>query len=335
MSNIKISRDSQLLNKVVIVDGFPGCGKTMLSPIISSFNKVEIMQYAPVIEQAAELWGLNKIDDDVATSLIRMNADLLIYNVMMGRNTNCRPSDISSIFRDKPFRYLSRMLKKGDEIVPELIARNAPILHLTTHMLLPNAKPIFDALGDKLTFLEVVRHPLYMIIQQEKNFKMFEGVRNQHIRYSKNNKEYTFFNDGWEDKFDISNTYEKSIYSMKWYYDKLSSIRHHNCLIIPFEKFVKKPDEYMLRISKHISSAITKNVTTEMKKQKVPRGMLTDSPALKIYKRCGWKPPTGGSESDELEDRRNLIAENVSSDALAILDSICKAYTEKYINKEL
>ena len=97
---VRISRKQQLLHKVVIVNGVIGCGKSMVSPIISAFNRVEIMQFAFLIEQMCELWGINRIDSDVAESMIKMNADLLLYNVMMGRQTNCRPSDQSSIFMD-------------------------------------------------------------------------------------------------------------------------------------------------------------------------------------------------------------------------------------------
>ena len=63
---IRISREQQLLHKVVMVNGFPGCGKTMLSPIIAAFDCVEIWQAAFLIEQMCELWGINRIDSDVA-----------------------------------------------------------------------------------------------------------------------------------------------------------------------------------------------------------------------------------------------------------------------------
>ena len=36
---ISVSRDKTMLNKAVIVDGIPGCGKTLVSSIISSFKK--------------------------------------------------------------------------------------------------------------------------------------------------------------------------------------------------------------------------------------------------------------------------------------------------------
>lgn len=327
---MKITRSSRLLYKTVLVNGFPGCGKTMLSPIISAFNNVEIIQFPFLIEQVSELWGLKKIEDDVAESLIKMNADLLLYNAMMGRNTNCRPSDISSIFRNNPIKYLVRMFTKGDEKIPALIKKNKPILHLTTHMLLPNSEPLFNALGEDLFFIEVVRHPLYMLIQQEKNFQMFEGVRNQHVRYTVNNREYTFFTEGWEKEFLKCNSFEKSVYTMKWYFDKINSIKYKKCMIIPFEKFVKNPSPYMNEIACNLSSEISKNVKKEMIKQNVPRNILADAPALKIYKRCGWQAPIGDSETDELNVRRELISKNINEKVLSVLDELCDDYIKNY-----
>ena len=170
-SNFKISRKQQMLHKVVIIDGFPGCGKSMLSRIVSAFDRVEIMQYAYLIEQICRLHFLNRVDNDVAESMIRMNSDLLIYNVSMGRQTNCRPGDLSSIFRHKPLQHIRRMLSEGDRIIPQKIKENKPILNISTHIQLPNRELLFNSLKDKLIFYEVVRHPLYMIIHDEKYFE--------------------------------------------------------------------------------------------------------------------------------------------------------------------
>jgi hypothetical protein len=331
-NKIKISRNQQLLKKLVIVNGFPGCGKTMLSPIVSSFSHVEMMQYAPVIEQMCELSGLGRVDDDVAESMIRMNADLLTYNVLMGRNSNCRPGDLSSIFKHKPVEHIRRMLGPGDEAILDIVQKNRHILHLTTHMLLPHSKLLFNAFDNRLVFIEVVRHPLYMIIQQEKNFKMFGGPRNQHISYSHNDKEYSFFSHKRERKFDKGNSFEKAIHSIDWYYSKLFSKNYDDAVfIVPFEKFVKNPDYFMKDLSFLLGSPLDKKVYREMSKQKVPRKHLSDSPALNIYKKCGWKPPLNTNEEGELKVRRELVKSNVSAESMDILDSISDMYLKTFI----
>ena len=59
---IKVIRQKQLTEKIVIVDGQPGCGKTMLSPIITTFQRVELLSYAFEVEFICRLFHLNKID---------------------------------------------------------------------------------------------------------------------------------------------------------------------------------------------------------------------------------------------------------------------------------
>ena len=51
----KIKRNVHLAPKVIIVDGQGGCGKTMLSPIIGSFNQVELLNYAFELEWICRL----------------------------------------------------------------------------------------------------------------------------------------------------------------------------------------------------------------------------------------------------------------------------------------
>ena len=329
----KISRNSQLLHKLIIVNGFPGCGKTMLSPIISSFSKVELIQYSPLIEQICELYNLKKIDTDVAESMIKMNADLLIYESMMARNANFRPSDLSSIFKDKPIKHFSRLFRQGDELIPDIIKKEEPILHLTTHMLYPSIRLLERSLKEKLIFIEVVRHPLYMIIQHEMNINNMDDPRFQHIRYMNSGKEYTFYVEGWEDEFDRCNSYERAIYSMKWYFDKIKKNADNSSLIIPFESFVKNPDDFLNKISCSLSAKIDKDVKKEMIKQKVPREHLSDGPALDIYKRCGWMPPQSYSEEKELEIRRELVKANVSKESLDTLDEMCATYEKRFLSE--
>ena len=94
-SNRKIIREKFLADNIVIVDGFPGCGKTLFGPIISSYDRVEIMQYMFEIEFICRLSHLGKISTDATISMIRMLSDQKLYQCMMGRDTNFRYRDLS------------------------------------------------------------------------------------------------------------------------------------------------------------------------------------------------------------------------------------------------
>jgi len=120
--DIEALRKPYLVEKVVIVDGQPGCGKTMLSPIIAALDRTELLNYAYEIEYICALYYLKRIAPDAAETMIKMLTDLKLYNVMMSRDVNMRPKDLSSIFYDSnPWRYLKRLFEEGDRAVPKKI----------------------------------------------------------------------------------------------------------------------------------------------------------------------------------------------------------------------
>lgn len=329
-------RKQQMTKKVVIVDGQPGCGKTMLSPIVAALDRAELIYYVPEIENICALRYLEKIDEDAAIAMIQIQADLIIYETMMSRRTNFRPTDISSAFRDSnTWRYIRRLFQKGDECIPGKIERDNPILHFTTHNLLAFSEPVFSALGNKILFIEMVRHPLYMIKQQTLNMKRTLATsRDFHIYIEYNDTQLPYYTLGWESLFAKSNPVEKTIYTI----DKITKLKQSakedfiknygaQILTIPFEKFVIEPWPYMKKIEDALETKVTVATRKMMKKQKVPRKIIADGPDLKIYRRCGWEPAEkGSSEEKELEIRRQFVAKEASSRAICVLDELCDKY---------
>ena len=164
---ITFYRQNSLLNQVLIVDGQAGCGKTMLTNILSSYERIEHFKYCSEIENICTIYHYNKIDFDAAKSFIKIYMDEQIYNSMMSRNLNFRFSDLSSAFNSTKFyKYIKRLFSKGDKLIPEKILKEKPILHFATHSLLSHSEILFQSLKEKILIIEVVRHPAYMIEQQ-------------------------------------------------------------------------------------------------------------------------------------------------------------------------
>ena len=341
-SDIKVVRKPNLAEKIVIVDGLPGCGKSMLSAIVASFNRVELLTFAYEIEYICTLYYLRKITTDAAITMIRMLTDLRLYHTMMARETNFRPSDVSSVFRNpNRIRYLLRLFQKGDEAVPKKISSKKPILHLTTHHILALSEPIFSALEKRVAFIEVVRHPLYMIKQQTINMEtLLSNVRDFDFYLSYKDKQLPYYAFGWEDLFLNSNPVEKSIYFIEKLTKraetakkKLNEVFKAQILTIPFESFVINPWPYIKKIEHLLETKTIKITHKMMKKQNVPRKMYADGIGLKIYKRCGWEPPRPGTdETKEFEIRRQFVAKRASKKAMEIFDQLCKNYEKKYLN---
>ena len=108
---VKVSREKTMLNKAIIVDGIPGCGKTLVSSIISSFEKVELYKFCYEIEYYCLLHYFNQIDLNTSSKMIRLKFDQLIYDVMMGREVNFRFNDQSSVFQTaNKMRYFKRIV---------------------------------------------------------------------------------------------------------------------------------------------------------------------------------------------------------------------------------
>ena len=344
MNNISISRPKSLVHKVVMVDGQPGCGKSMLSPIIASFKRVELLSYLFELEHISRLFKLKKITKDANIAMIKMLIDNKIYQTMMGRDTNFRYSDVSSVFNyTDPKKYFKRIFSKGDQFVPSKIKKEKPILNLSTHDLLISAESLFEALGNKLVFVEVIRHPLYMLIQQTLNMKnLIDNPRDIEIYFNKNNFQYPYFAFGWENTFRKSNLVEKAIHTIAHHTLQNNKIRkillkkyNKNFICIPFEEFVLRPDNFLIKLKKIIGTDFSKKTKKILIKQRVPRTKIADSIPLDIYKRCGWKSPNKFlNEKEELNIRREYALKNkASKSSIKILDKLSKDYEKKYLDK--
>lgn len=345
LTSVKVTRKNYYAQKVVFVDGQPGCGKTLFSPIVAAFDRVELLNYAYELEYACSLYYLSKIPFDSAQVLVRMFTDLKLYNTMITREINFRPHDLSAIWRNHNwFRYLQRAFYRGDEsTIPERIKQINPILNLTTHNLLPFSEPIFAALGDRAVFIEIVRHPLYMIIQQSLNMKrILQSARDFSIYFEYKAKELPFYVLGWEEDFLTANDVEKTIYSMERLTVLAESARkmlrekyQAKIVTIPFERFIFDPWGYMAEIEKALDVKMSSLTKKAIKKQNVPRKMIAEGIALKIYKRCGWVPPESDNENHEFEKRRNFALKTASLQAMTVLDRICDQYEQTYFGKKI
>ena len=107
----KVIRNGHLAPKIIVIDGLPGCGKSMLSHILASFDRTEVMTFSYELEFILTLVYLEKITSDAAEAMIRNITDLKIYNLMMSREVNFRPSDQSSIFKNQSsLRYINKIV---------------------------------------------------------------------------------------------------------------------------------------------------------------------------------------------------------------------------------
>ena len=337
-------RDKILLEQLVLVDGQAGCGKTLFTAIVAAMERVELLNYSSELENLCALRYLNRITEDAVEAMIRTQMDLIIYETMMSRRINFRPGDLSSVFIDVDmWSYFKRLFSKGNEDIPELIKKEKPILHFATHNLLPFSEPLFKCLEEKVTLIEIVRHPLYMLIQQTLNqihhSEQLGSARQFHLFIKQGKRQVPFWNYGQEELFLKSNPVERAIYEIQKitkltdnYKNQKLDWNHTQVLTIPFESFVLDPWPYLKKIEDLLGSRITSKTKKVIKKQYVPREKISDGIPLAIYKISGWEEPDMNlSEKQELEKRRQFaVAQGASKNALEVLDNLCFEYESNY-----
>ena len=337
---IKSVRDVQIADAIVFVGGLPACGKSLMTAIIGSFNRVEIQKYNYTIEHLCSLHYLGCIEEDVATTMIRMQTDMDLYNMMMSRETNFRFKDSSSIFKSpRPFRYLRRLFNPGETETIERIKREKPILNILVHNVMTHSASLAKAVGPAFHLIEIVRHPLYMIKQWHLYIDRYaKDARDFTVWFDYKGHSLPFFVKGWEDLYIRSNPMDRVIHSIRHLFetnfrvfDELPPEQKANVLTVPFEKMVKDPMPYIHGIQKLLNTCMTSSTRRELKKQNVPRKMIADSAILPIYKKYGWEPPEKKSDERwELNKRREFAAQHASSEAMKVLDRICQEYEDRW-----
>lgn len=336
-------RHTYIAEKVVFLDGLTGTGKTMMAPILSTFNRVEVQRIEHIYEYVCALRFLGRMEEDAAIELVQMYVDLACYNSMIGRETNFRWKDLSGVLSNPGgWRYVRRLFQPDGDAVIGQIERARPILQIVCHQMLGVADTLFTALGDRLTLVEMVRHPLYLL-EHWYSYIDRHGTdpRDFTIWFRHQDVQLPWFAHGWEDRYLASCKMDRVIYAIDWLTgrveDSLNTMpegKKSRVLVVPFELFVADPWPYLDRIEERLGTTSTRSTARALRKQKVPRRLTLAGRDLQIYRRYSWQPPSRNStESDELQKRWEYAASEASEDGLEVLERMCKAYEELHLKQ--
>lgn len=329
MINLADSTTNKLCNRLVIVDGIPGCGKTMLSSIISSLKDVEMLKYSYETEIYCLLNDFNLISEGTATQLIKNQLDLSLYNTMMGREMNFKYTDISSVFQNPhKIKNLNRLFGKGDEFIPAKIRNENPILHITTHGITGISNPIVNLLNEGMLFINLRRHPIYLLRQNIWNMtNLINDQRSFWLYYKYKELTVPTFYFGNEELFIKSNPKEKAIYFIEWYFNKQKfnkNIKNSKYYYeLSFESLVTEPYSHLNSICNSLNSKTTYLTPKFLKKENIPRKIITDSRSRDIYKRVGWVKSSKTNFIDEFQEIKNWAFEGINKNAQNTLEKLC------------
>jgi hypothetical protein len=312
----------------------------MMGPILGSFQRVELGRLEHIYEYLCALDELKKIEPDAGTFMISLYADLALYNSMISRETNFRPSDLSGIFSNPhSLEYIRRLFSKDGNVVLERIRQSRPILQIISHQALGIMDLAFRTFGDRLKVVEMVRHPLYLLEHWHSYIDRHgTDCRDFTVWIHYKGQALPWFAHGWEEKYIMSNSMDKVIYSIEWLTKRvdqtinaLGMAQRKQVLTVPFEKFVMDPTPYIEGIAGLLNTEATRTTQKILKKQRCPRRQVAAGPGKNIYKRYGWKKPDPQSNEREEFQRKRIFAEGqASGEAMQALDRISQEYEKKH-----
>ena len=329
MSNSrKPFREQSLAENIVFIDGISGSGKSMIAPLISTFQRGELWMLNHIFEYLLIMHSLDEISLDAAQTLMKIYIDHDSYHLMIGRNINFRATDDSSAQKNNLGNiYKKRMNQtEGDDVMIQM-KKDKPINIFMTHYIFHESQPLFSALDERLKlFIVPVRHPYWLIenwLNQDWDRKMGANPRDLAIVYKHKENIYPWHAKGWENLYDSLNRIERAIetinrlsVSEEEIKDNFSNDERKKILIIPFELFALNPNPFIKEMTAILDSSITDQTESVMKSMNLPREI---------------NPNIFNSKKDELlikcED------ENVSTKYKDLLLNLADNYEKKYLGE--
>jgi hypothetical protein len=102
-----------------------------------------------------------------------------------------------------------------------------------------------------------------------------------------------------------------------------------------FESFVQNPEYHLNKINKFLKTNITRSTKDTLKRERIPRKLISDGRNLEIYRRVGWKKIKAKNKVDEYIQLHNWAFKDISRKAKKSLDWLISDYKilERKINE--
>lgn len=214
MIKIKFSKNTQYNSKPIIIDGFSGSGKILISELLKAVNNTEISQWELSLDYLPILYSFRAIEKEAAISTLRTIFDETTYTLSIGRELNLRRTDMQFALRHpKKFIYLKSILSNAykDEFITEKVApkMNIPFM---VHMSTFNNRLMEETFKNNLKLIYTFRDPLYII---ETYSSYIERISNDPREFtpkiSYKNLDLPWYAREWEEEYCEINNTEKSI----------------------------------------------------------------------------------------------------------------------------
>jgi len=277
------------LAQVVFVSGATRSGKIVLSRILSSLDNFENIRVDHLTEQLAVMNKLGEISDEACITLLKYSIHFMTYDNYVGRNSNFKPADYTSIWNTpNPKKYFERLFSnnkhygdgaEGDKAIKN-IKNSKLFFHMMIHYELMHVR-IFLKAFPKCKIYHLRKHPVDLIFSwlnkgYGKEFYQNPRVSVMSIKYK--NFIIPYYAVGWEEQFIALNETDKVIYMINHMNQessrelaKLSFQDNKRVTSIYFDDLVMYPDKYIKILCEDLNTNPTHYIDTVFEEENIPR----------------------------------------------------------------
>ncbi len=307
----ELSHTVNLAPTVVYVDGLTRSGKSLLGPILSAFERVEIERMEPIVDWLGDAWHLGRIQRDAAVTLIRMAVDEYLYEGLIGRNTNFRFGDHTSVWHaPRPWRYLRRMLVDERLPIAERVVHERPVFQNMTHHQLMNLELHVEAFGPRLRVLEMIRDPVDLVdswMRKQKGELLGQDPLINIVYIGWNGRDLPWYAAGWEDEYLACSPVERVVrlVATKWdltmaTWRALDDGARRQVLLMPLEDFIERAPDFVQVIADFIGVRPTRGIRRALKRAGCPRPYDREARVRRLDRLRRDMPPATSALLDRL-----------------------------------
>lgn len=324
--NLDLKHFNSFTNDIIVVDGFWGGGKSVVTSIIGSMTRVEKKKVEHVYEYVCIAHSTGKMNTDAASAFLKIYADLSQYNNLIGREVNLRWSDDSGL-RNNPgsLTYLKRLFHAGgDNIADQISERNLALL-IASHELISVSDLLYESYGSRLKLVEVVRHPVHLFNNVRDYTAKFERTREFTLSFEVSGVKVPWFAADWADEFVSSSITDRALLSIaRMQSEMFSSIDSINAaqkplLVLSFENTVLRPEDSIKKLENFLNRPRTRRTNRVLRQQNLPRKKISAGKATSSFSF------TSNSASSEHETYKEIFKEIEDGGSLSAINEFRSA----------
>lgn len=197
--------------QILIVDGLWGTGKSLLAPLVSTFEGVGPFRIDPTIEVLTTMLGRKSFDLNTYRFLVLNRVIENHYNNGIGREINLRPKDDSSFWRTVgKFEVLRRVFSDGlnGESYPGPVSTQT--YFQMTHLLTASIEEVFLAFPRDVHILNIQRNPVFLVKHWSDYLSQFDRPRELTVSLSLNDQKVPFFAEQWAEEWLAATNFDRA-----------------------------------------------------------------------------------------------------------------------------